>query len=57
MGADGSRRELFDTDKMVTLNLKKGECIALIDEKSRFWELYRNEKGRYILKRLDEEED
>jgi len=43
--------------KMVTLNLKKGECIALIDEKSRFWELYRNEKGLYILKRLDEEED
>ena len=57
VGADGSKKELFDTDKMVTLNLKKGEGIALIDEKGRFWELYRNEKGRYFSKRLDENED
>jgi hypothetical protein len=56
VGADGSRKELFDTDKMVTLNLKKGEGIALIDEKGRFWELYRNSKGRYFLKRLDKNE-
>jgi hypothetical protein len=56
VGADGSRRELFDTDKMVTLNLRKGEGTALIDEKGRFWELHRNERGRYTLKRLDENE-
>jgi hypothetical protein len=57
VGADGSRKEIFDTDKMVTLNLKKGEAIALIDEKGRFWELYRNEKGRHTMERLDENED
>jgi len=56
VGADGSRKELFDTDKMVTLEVKKGECIALIDEKGRFWELCRNSKGRYFLKRLDKNE-
>jgi hypothetical protein len=56
VGADGSKKELFDTDKMVSLEVKKGECIALIDERGRFWELGRNDKGHYFLKRLDEED-
>ena len=55
VNADGSRKELFDTDKMVSIQLKKGECVALIDANDRFLELCRNGKGRYRLRRLEEE--
>lgn len=52
IGAEGSKTELYDTDKMLMINLKKGECIAYVDKKDNVWELSRNEKGRYNLRGL-----
>jgi hypothetical protein len=34
------------------LNLKKGESIALLDKEDNFFELSRNARGRYNLRRL-----
>jgi hypothetical protein len=50
--AEGQKKVLFDTDKMVAINLKREECIALIDKNENFWELLRNKKGRYCIRRL-----
>jgi len=50
--ADGQKKVLFDTDKMVAINLKREECIALIDKNENFWELLRNKRGRYTIRRL-----
>jgi len=52
--AKGSKRELSDTEKVVVIKLEKEECIALIDANDNFWELCRNKKGRYGIKRLDD---
>jgi hypothetical protein len=38
---------------MVAINLKREECIALIDKKENFWELSRNRRGRYTIRRLE----
>jgi hypothetical protein len=46
------KRELFDTDKMVTINLKREESIVLMDRDDNLWELFKNKKGRYNLKKL-----
>jgi hypothetical protein len=54
VNADGSKKELFDTDKMVSIGLKKDTCVVLLDANDRFWELCRSNKGRYSLKRLKE---
>jgi hypothetical protein len=50
--AEGQKKVLFDTDKMVAINLKREECIALIDKNENFWELLRNKSGRYTIRRL-----
>jgi hypothetical protein len=55
IGAKGSKTELYDTDKMLIMNLKKGECIVYVDRKDNIWELYRNEKGRYNLRKLKDD--
>jgi hypothetical protein len=52
--AEGSRKELFDTDKMMAINLKKEESIALIDRNEDFWELFRNKKGHYSIRKLND---
>lgn len=52
--ARGSKRELLDTEKMVAIDLKKGESIVLMDRNDDFWELSRNGKGQYHLKRLND---
>jgi hypothetical protein len=51
--ARGSKRELLDTEKMIAINLKKGGSIALMDRNDDFWELSKNRKGQYHLKRLN----
>ena len=51
--AEGSKKELLDTDKIVTINLKREESIVLVDRNDNFWELFRNKKGHYNLKRLE----
>jgi hypothetical protein len=51
----GGRRELYDPDKMVTIQLKKGEAIVLVDSEHRIWELRRSKKrGDYSLRNLKE---
>jgi hypothetical protein len=52
LGVEGSRRELYDNDKFLIINLKKGECIAFMDSENCLWELSRSIKGRYSLRRL-----
>jgi hypothetical protein len=52
LGVEGSRRELFDNDKLLVIGLKKGECVAFMDSENCFWELSRSVKGRYALRRL-----
>jgi len=51
--ARGSKRELLDTDKMIAIDLKKGESVVLMDRNDDFWELSRNGKGQHHLKRLN----
>lgn len=51
-GVEGSKRELYENDKLLILNLEKGECIAFMDAENCIWELSRSAKGRYSLRRL-----
>jgi hypothetical protein len=46
------KKELFDTDKMVAISLKGEESMAFIDKDDRLWELSKNTKGRYAVRRL-----
>ena len=51
----GGRRELYDPDKLVTIQLKKGEGIVPLDSEHGIWELRRSKKrGYYRLKNLRE---
>jgi len=50
--AEGLKKELFDTDKLVAINLKKEESVALMDRNDNLWEIFRNKKGRYSVRRL-----
>ena len=52
LGIEGSKKELYDNDKMLVINLEKGECIAFMDSQSCVWELSRNNKGRDNLRKL-----
>jgi hypothetical protein len=52
LGFEGSKRELYDNDKVLVIELKMGECVAFMDSKSCIWELSRNVKGRYSLRKL-----
>jgi hypothetical protein len=52
LGVEGSKKELYDNDRMLIINLEKGECIAFIDSENKIWELSRNAQGRYALRKL-----
>ncbi len=52
LGLEGSKRELYENDRMLIINLKKGECIAFLDKEEKIWELSRNKQGRYRLRKL-----
>jgi len=52
--AEGSRKQLFDTDKIVAIDLKKEESIVFIDRNDDLWELSKNRKGHYVLRILRE---
>ena len=52
LGIEGSKKELYDNDKMLVINLEKGECVALMDSENCIWELSRSAKGRYSLRKL-----
>ena len=52
LGIEGSKKELYDNDKLLIINLKKGECIAFLDGNDKIWELSRDGRGRYNLRKL-----
>jgi hypothetical protein len=47
-----SKVDIFDNDRMVILNLKKGESVAIFDKDNNVWELSRNTKGRLNKRKL-----
>ncbi len=52
LGIEGSKKELYENDKMLVINLEKGECVAFMDSENCIWELARSVKGPYSLRRL-----
>jgi hypothetical protein len=46
-----SKKELLD-DEIIMISLKREESIVLMDGNDNLWELFKNRKGRYNLKRL-----
>ena len=52
LGLEGAKRELYDSDRLLLINLDKGECIAFLDKEDNIWELSRSRRGRYSLRRL-----
>jgi hypothetical protein len=52
LGLEGSKKELFESDRMFIIDLKKGESIAVLDKEDCIWELSGNRQGRYSLRRL-----
>jgi len=51
-GIGASKVDVFDNDRMVILNLKKGERVAVFDKDDNVWELSRNSKGRLNRRKL-----
>ena len=51
-GIHGKELEIFDIDRMVILNLKKGERLAVFDKSDKPWELSRDAKGRLNWRKL-----
>lgn len=49
---EGFKKELFDSDKIVTINLKREESIVLMDRDDNLWELFKNRRGHYDLRKL-----
>jgi hypothetical protein len=47
-----SKKKLLDTEKMIAINLKREDSIVLMDRNDNLWELFRNKKGHYNLKKL-----
>jgi hypothetical protein len=52
LGLEGTKKELYDNQRLLVINLSKGESIAFLDREDCIWELYRNKRGRYYLKKL-----
>ena len=51
-GIHGKAIDVFDNDRMIILNLKKGERLAVFDKNDRPWELSRDAKGRLHWRKL-----
>jgi hypothetical protein len=52
LGLEGAKKELYDNDRLLIINLEKGESIAFLDKEDNIWELSRSRRGRYNLRRL-----
>jgi hypothetical protein len=52
LGLEGAKKELYDSDRLLIINLERGECIAFLDRQDNVWELSRSRSGRYSLRRL-----
>jgi hypothetical protein len=48
------RREIVDVDRVVAIDLRREESIALMDRNDQMWEVFKNRKGRYVVRRLRE---
>lgn len=51
-GIQGSKTDVFDNDRMIILNLKKGERVAVFDKDDNAWELSKDAKGRIHRRKL-----
>ncbi len=49
---NGKDVQVFDNDRMIIMNLKKGECIAVFDKNNKPWELSRDSNGRLYWRKL-----
>ena len=56
LGIEGSKKELYDSDKMLVITLDKGECVAFVDSENCSWERSRSIEGRYSLKKLKKQQ-
>jgi len=52
LGLEGTKKELYDSDRLLIISLEKGESIAFLDKEDNIWELSRSRRGRYNLRRL-----
>jgi hypothetical protein len=52
LGFHGQGVNVYDNDRMVILNLKKGEHLAVFDKNDNPWELSRDGKGRLSWRKL-----
>lgn len=52
LGLEGTKKELYDNDRLLIINLDKGESIAFLDKEDNLWELSRSRRGRYNLRKL-----
>jgi hypothetical protein len=52
LGLQGAKKELYDTDRLLIINLDKCESIAFLDKEDNLWELSRSRRGRYNLRKL-----
>lgn len=51
-GIHASKVDVFDNNRMVILNLKKRERVAVFDKDNKPWELSRDSEGRLKWRKL-----
>jgi hypothetical protein len=51
-GMSASKVDVFDNDRLIILNLKKGERVAVFDKNDKPWELSKDSKGRLSWRKL-----
>jgi hypothetical protein len=52
LGLEGIKKELYDSDRLLIINLKKGGVYSFLGQGYNIWELSRSRWGRYNLRRL-----
>ena len=52
LGFHGQGVNVYDNERMVILNLKKGERLAVFDKNNKPWELSSDAKGRLNWRKL-----
>lgn len=52
LGLKGSKKELYDSDRLLIIKLERGECIAFLDREDGIWKLSRSRRVRYNLRWL-----
>jgi hypothetical protein len=52
LGFEVSKNDLFDSNRLLLLDLEKGDAVALIDRKDNVLELSRNRRGHFDVREL-----